>query len=83
MTTKKQISDWFENGKKEGASYMIVVCDTYDYDEYPFYVYPSESVNECISYCNRSPMQQIMEVYDLNMEKNKQLSEYRSFNSPK
>lgn len=31
-TTQQEISEWFDRGVKEGATHMIVVCDTFDYE---------------------------------------------------
>lgn len=38
MTSRNDISSWFDSGIQLGATHMIVVCDTYDYDDYPVYV---------------------------------------------
>ena len=83
MTTKREIGEWFDRGKKAGANYMIVVCDTFSYEDYPAFVSSGENVVERINYFRRSPMQRIMEVYDLNMDRSKQLREPRAFHYPK
>lgn len=83
MTSKKTIGEWFDRGKQEGARYMIVVCDTFSYEDYPSYVKPTEDINERINYFRRSPMQRIMEVYDLEMSRGDQLKTPRVFNFPK
>lgn len=38
MTTRQQISGWYEVGLDLEASHMLVVTDTFDYDDYPVYV---------------------------------------------
>lgn len=83
MTSKMTIGEWFDRGKKEGARYMIVVCDTFSYEDYPAYVKPTEDINERINYFRRSPMQRIMEVYDLEMSRGDQLTAPRVFNFPR
>jgi hypothetical protein len=35
VTSKQQISDWFDEGVKNNATHMIIVCDTYEHDDYP------------------------------------------------
>ena len=64
----KDIIRWFENGLKIKAAYMIVVCDSFDYEDYPHYVSQSEA-NDFWTHFDRydnKNMQWIVEVYDLN-----------------
>lgn len=61
---------------------MIVVCDSFDYEDYPVYVKKGEDVRakhkEYID--GKHSMQRVMEVYSLNQDKEKQLNEHRAFN---
>ena len=82
MTTRMDLKVWFDQGKKEGATHMIVVCDTFDYGDYPAYVTPPETIHDRITYYKLSPMQRIMEVYDLSMDRDTQLNESRAYNYP-
>ena len=82
MTTRSEISEWFDRGKVSGEGYMIVVCDTFDYDDYPVYASEETFEEKYASYRNAS-MQSIMEVYDLKLDKEMQLNEFRSFHYPK
>ncbi len=74
MTTKDMISQWFDNGIEEGASYMIVVCDTFDYEDYPVFVAPDEDVDDKKRHYANLSMQKVMEVYDLCANKQTQLA---------
>lgn len=76
-TTKKEISSWFDDGIKKGATHLIVFCDTFDYEDYPVFVMPSENVRAKATGGN---MQTVMEVYNLKMDKALQLKQDRSFN---
>jgi hypothetical protein len=54
----------FEEGKKEGATHMIVVCDTFDYEDFPVYVKKGEDVREIVQkYKDPDRMSKVMEVY--------------------
>jgi hypothetical protein len=75
------IAGWFERGKKGGSLYMIVVCDTFDHDDYPVYVDPGEDFWSVHAEYNGKNMQRIMEVYDLNKPWTSQ-STGRVFNTP-
>lgn len=44
--TGKEISNWFERGITDGAAYLIVVCDTFDHDDYPVFTYGDAEVLE-------------------------------------
>jgi len=82
MITKLDLRAWFEHGKREGADYMIVVCDQFDWEDYPVYVTSDEDIHNRISYYRHSPMQQIMEIYDLKQDRDEQLNEQRTFRHP-
>jgi len=45
-TGRQQISDWFDENKEEKNTHMIIVCDTFDWDDYPVGVKASEDVRE-------------------------------------
>jgi hypothetical protein len=74
-TTKQEISGWFDRGVAEGATHMVVVCDTYDWEDYPVFVRSPEEAKR--QFQDRSNMQKGMEVYNLSMPKDEQLSERR------
>lgn len=61
MTTREDIARWIENAPKQ-ATHMIVVCDTFDYEDYPVYVMPEENVKEREQYFNMANMQKVMET---------------------
>lgn len=77
--TKLDISDWLARGKALGASHMIVVCDTFDHEDYPVFVKPEQSAREIADQYDDKNMQRIMEVYDLRMDIENQLAEHRAF----
>lgn len=80
MTTKDDIRDWLKRGKAQGASFMLVVCDTYDWGDYPVYVKPTEDLAEKAKGFHGVNMQKVMECYDLDVDWERQLNEPRSWN---
>lgn len=81
MTARQQdIKNWLEVGKAKNATHLIVVCDTFDYDDYPVFVMPGEDVRKKEEECRRRDMQRVMEVYNIQKDWGPQLAEYRSFN---
>ena len=66
-TTQSEIREWLQDGKKQNASHMLVVCDTFDYHDYPVYVNENEDINEIYQKYNNTNMQKVMEVYNLSM----------------
>lgn len=78
--TKAEISGWFDQGAMKGARWMLVICDTYDHEDYPVYANTAE---ECRArYKTPGEMQRVMEVYDLLTDKAYQLIEHRAFHLP-
>jgi hypothetical protein len=73
-TTREEIRGWFLEGKKQGATHMIVACDTFDWEDYPVYVSPQENVQE-----KAAGQEKIMEVYSMSMDMEMQLNEGRAF----
>ena len=80
MTTQDDIRGWFERGQEQKATHMIVVCDTFSYEDYPVYVSESEDVRKKVDEYKGKNMQKIMEVYNLSMDVEEQMSQGRSFN---
>ena len=82
MTTKRQISNWFDEGKEQQSEYMIIVCDEFDWEDYPVFV---DKINFQVKYneLDNKNMQKIMEVYDLQKDKEQQLNIHRVFNLPR
>lgn len=78
MTSKSEISSWFDRGVESGATHMIVVCDTFDYEDYPVFVMPDDNIEtKLIQY--RGNMQRVMEVYNMKLDKQTQLNEHRAY----
>jgi hypothetical protein len=42
--SREDISKWFDRGMKKGASHMAIICDTFDWDDYPKYFMPGEEL---------------------------------------
>lgn len=79
--SRNEIAGWFDQAKEAGATHMIVVCDTFDHDDYPVNVMSGEDVNEQIKKYNGKNMQQIMEVYSMKLDKETQLNEERAYHT--
>ena len=79
-TTIKDLEKWLERGKKEkDITHMIVVCDTFDYEDYPVYVGKKEDVQKVFHKYHGENMQTVMEVYSYKLSLKDQLRERRSF----
>lgn len=77
-TTKATIARWLNQAKKDGATHLIVVCDTFDHEDYPVSVMPGKDVREVYAKYNGKNMQRVMEVYSLSMDLDAQLNEFRA-----
>jgi hypothetical protein len=64
-TTHEDIARWLKEGKAKGATHLIVVCDTFDHDDYPVYVMPGENARAKEAEYNGKSMQRVHEVVAL------------------
>lgn len=78
-TTAEDIGRWLDRAEKE-HTHMLVVCDTYDYEDYPVFVSEGEDVHEVYDKFHGHNMQRVMEVYDLRKDLASQLTESRAMN---
>lgn len=78
--SREDIRDWLRRGKGKGATHMVVVCDTFDHDDYPVFVMPGEDARKKADEYNGKNMQRVMEVYNLGMDIDTQMAEHRAFN---
>lgn len=79
MTTKDDIRKWLKEGKKKKATHTIIVCDTFDHDDYPVHVMPGEDVRKKSHEYTCKNMQRVMEVYSHALDHETQLAELRAF----
>lgn len=78
--SKSDLIGWLKRGVVQGATHMIVVCDTYDWEDYPVYVTSDQNVLEEEKKYAGVNMQKVMEVYNLKKDMDFQMSQHRAFN---
>ena len=76
MTTPSEISDWFDRGIREGATHMAVLTDTFEWRDYPAYIW-ADDANDAIAQVRKHlvNMTSLREVYHLHSDKARQLAE--------
>ncbi len=80
--TKEDISRWFDRAVKAKDAFLIVVCDTFDYGDYPVFVEKAEDFEAKYREMEKAAMQRIMEVYDISKSKEDQLALSRCWSFP-
>jgi hypothetical protein len=80
MTSQSDIRSWFKRGVEDGYEFMLIVCDTYDYGDFPVYTDKETFDERYAMHSNPKHMSKIMEVYNLKMDMESQLAEHRAFN---
>lgn len=78
-TTTDDIRRWLQRGREQGATHLIVVCDQFDYGDFPVYVMPGENATAKTIHESKQAMQRVMEVYKLSLPWEAQISEYRAW----
>ncbi len=66
--TQEEFDHWVAHAKKIGATHIISVCDTFDYEDYPVYVMPNQKLEEIRQKFERASMQRINEIVDIQKE---------------
>ena len=67
MTASRQEVDrWIRTAKKKGCKYIISVCDTFDYDDYPVYCIDKNELILTYDNYDNVDMQRINEVITIN-----------------
>jgi hypothetical protein len=80
--SRQDIAGWFDEGAKDGATHMIVVCDTFDHDDYPIFCKGAAACLDQYKKHDGANMQRVMEVYDLRADKAEQMNELRAMRLP-
>ena len=76
------INRWLENRPKD-AKWMVVICDTFEYDDYPCYFSdPQACLNKIAAAQRGENMMRLMEVYDLEGDIEAQKQERRAMHPP-
>ena len=64
--TRAEVNSWIETAKQTNKKFIISVCDTWDYDDYPVYCVDAEEANKKIPTFNGVNMQKINEIIRIN-----------------
>ncbi len=78
--SRQDIISWLHEGKKKGATHVVIVCDTYSWSDYPVYVMPDGDARKIAEANNGPNMTKLMEVYKLADDWETQLNQRRVFN---
>ena len=78
--SREDIRRWLGEAKNKGATHMIIVCDTFNYIDYPVYVMPEEDALQIATKHDGPNMTMLMEVYNLSIDFDTQLGKPRVFN---
>lgn len=62
MITNVEKQRWIKEGKKKKARAILIVCDTFSYEDYPVYVSKNENVSTVRARYDGVNMQRVQEV---------------------
>ena len=79
-TSQEDIKRWLETAKEKGATHVVVVCDTFDWSNYPVYVMPGRDARAIADANNGPNMTMLMEVYNMAIPIAEQMAQRRAFN---
>ena len=64
--SRADVDRWIETAKEEEMKYIISVCDTWDYDDYPVYCQNVKELDEKYPEFDGVNMQRINEIIFIN-----------------
>lgn len=79
MTTKAEVRNCIIKGIEKEATHLMMVTDTWDYSDYPVYVFENETIESALEYYRRSE-DRVQEVYNLKMNIEEQIDQNRAWN---
>ena len=66
VATRQDVDQWIVEGRAKGARWIISVCDTYDYEDYPVFVNANEDLRAKVQYYHQeAKMQSVNEIISL------------------
>lgn len=81
MTSKQDIKGWLHRDEAKSATHMLVVCDMFDYTDYPVFANSKNDAEmKYEQYDDTESMSKVMEVYKLSEDIDEQLNQHRAFN---
>lgn len=80
-TTRNDINVWLTKfGNKDDHSHMIVVTDTYDYEDYPVFVARGTDIQDALKEQKAKSMVKVIEVYSYDQPLVPQIDAHRAWN---
>ena len=74
----EDIKRWLGQAQEKACTHLMIVCDTYDYSDYPVFITSAMDVTKEYENRHQKNMQEVMEVFNLSMDIEEQLREHRS-----
>ena len=68
-TSRSDIDRWIASAQEKGSEFIISVCDTFDYDDYPVYCKDIIDLHRQHKYYEMASMQNINEIIHITNEK--------------
>ena len=59
---------WFQTGREQGATHLLVILDTVDYEYFPIYVFHGQDIESEKQAYNRMSRIQIHATFDLSQD---------------
>lgn len=74
----EDIKNLLLKGDKNKYSHLVIVCDTWDYEDYPIFVNYDKDIYDVINEHSKN-MEKVMGVYNYNLDLESQLDETRAY----
>ena len=78
LNMSRPSAERLQEAKDAGATHVVVVCDTFSYEDYPVEVFPGQSVESVRAKYSGKDMQRVMEVIEIQSVSEAQLAKVNS-----
>jgi hypothetical protein len=77
--TYDDVSRWYDEGVARAAAHLLIVHDSSTGEHFPVFVPPGTSTTEIARAYNLEPDRQVVEIYDLSVDKEQQMAECQTW----
>lgn len=66
--TREEVDGWIKEAKENSIGYIISVCDTFDFDDYPVFCKGIKELDEKFVFYDGVNMQKVNEIIRINAD---------------
>ena len=69
MADKEDWKRWYKEAKQQKATHVVIVCDTFEWEDFPVYVLPGQNAEKVRADHHGTNMQKVMDLFTIKQLK--------------